>query len=302
MSAAQTCTRGHRSGVVRPDGLMSVQGREYTRYRCQEPDGSFHRFMVPSEEAPIAGPGVVPTGDETTVMPPLVARLVARAAVQPPRPRPVPPLPQRHRPEPSFELSAADSTVVLDPAAFEAPTSSPAIVRSDPDGPAAERTPRVLVLPSPPTDEEKYWYFGAQNRWFLWAGTGAGLLVLASLVRFALDRPVTWAFLGLVLLRVVTTAVGVITSSRRRRIDGIDHEARVLTWQPDVLPSVDVFLPSAGEDARRARQHLPSTSPGWSGRAALQVHVLDDSGARRGRRPRRGLRVHVPRRAPTGAS
>ena len=276
MSAPQTCTRGHRSGLVRPDGLLKVQGREYARYRCEEPDGSFHRFMVLAADGPAAAPRSVVNGDETAVMPPLVARLVARAAVQVPSPRPVPPLPRRHRPLPSMDLPAADSTVVLDPASFEAPASAPAIVRSSVEGPSAERTPRVLVLPAPPTDEEKYWYFGAQNRWFLWAGTGAGLLVLASLVRFALDRPITWAFLGLVLLRVVTTAVGVITSSRRRRVDGIDHDARVLTWQPEELPSVDVFLPSAGEELDvLANTYFHVSRLEWEG--PLEVHVLDDS-------------------------
>ena len=53
---------------------------------------------------------------------------------------------------------------------------------SSPDSPPAASHPpaedRVFVLPSPPTDEEKYWYLGGQKRWFLWAGTAAGALVL----------------------------------------------------------------------------------------------------------------------------
>jgi len=55
------------------------------------------------------------------------------------------------------------------------------------------------------------------------------------------------------------------------------HEARVDAWQPRSLPSVDVFLPSAGEDLavlRNTYAHVARLQ--WPGR--LTVHVLDDSG------------------------
>jgi cellulose synthase/poly-beta-1,6-N-acetylglucosamine synthase-like glycosyltransferase len=134
----------------------------------------------------------------------------------------------------------------------------------------------LLILPTPPTEEEKYWYLGQQNRWFLWAGVAAGLLVLLSLIKFALDHPATWAFLGLVLLRVVTTAVGLGTSSRRRRVTLDGHLEKVGSWQPKVHPSVDVFLPSAGEDLQvLANTYWHVSRMQWPGR--LTVHVLDDS-------------------------
>ncbi|WP_170149077.1 glycosyltransferase family 2 protein [Geodermatophilus normandii] len=135
----------------------------------------------------------------------------------------------------------------------------------------------LLILPTPPTEEEKYWYLGHQNRWFLWAAVAAGVLVLASLVEFALSHPVTWIFLALVVLRVVTTAVGLGTSSRRRRVTYSSHVEKVGNWQPDVYPSVDVFLPSAGEDVQvLANTYWHVARMEWPGR--LVVHVLDDSG------------------------
>jgi hypothetical protein len=133
-----------------------------------------------------------------------------------------------------------------------------------------------MVLPQPPTDEEKYWYFGGQNRWFLVMVTASGLLALGSLVRFAFDHPISWVFVGLVMLRLLTAAVGLSSSTRRRRSDRLDHENRVLTWEPATYPSVDVFLPSAGEDLAvlaNTYRHVPCLE--WPGR--LQVHVLDDS-------------------------
>lgn len=165
MSAAQTCTRGHRSALVRPDGVLTLQGREYARYRCQEPDGSFHRFTVPAAEAAVVAPGVHPNGDETTVMPPLVARLVARAAVQRPGPRPVPALPEHPGLLPSADLWTAD-TVVFDPVELQDPPSGPAIDRGQStEHASAERTPPVVEWPAPASDEGKCWYSGARNRW-----------------------------------------------------------------------------------------------------------------------------------------
>jgi hypothetical protein len=134
----------------------------------------------------------------------------------------------------------------------------------------------LMILPSPPTEEEKYWYLGQQNRWFLWAGVAAGLLVLISLVKFALNHPITWVFLAPVLLRVVTTAVGLITSSRRRRVSLASHRDKVGSWRPGMYPSVDVFLPSCGEDLQvLANTYWHVSQLQWPGQ--LIVHVLDDS-------------------------
>jgi cellulose synthase (UDP-forming) len=136
----------------------------------------------------------------------------------------------------------------------------------------------VTVLPSPPSDEEKYWYLGGQNRWFLWVGFIAGSLVLASLVKFSLMQPLTWIFLAVVGLRVVTSLVGVLSSSRRRRFDRSEHELLVRKWTPvrGEHPSVDVFLPSAGEHLDvLANTYFHVSKMRWSG--DLTVYVLDDS-------------------------
>jgi hypothetical protein len=283
MSGDQMCPRGHLSGRIVTDGELVIQGQEHFRYRCVLPDGSFHRFMaVTSQPARTAPPAPAPVAlgrpvgtrldDSTAFLPSQRSRRIepALGGVHPSLPVPplVPPRPPRRS---AVDRLAVDETTRLDPVAIG--------WEEEPAPPAAspERARRVLVLPSPPTDEEKYWYLGAQNRWFLWVGAATGLLVLASLVRFAFERPITWAFLALVFLRVVTSAVGLVTSSRRRREDALDHEGRVVTWQPLVYPSVDVFLPSAGEELEvLANTYLHISRLQWPGR--LVVHVLDDSG------------------------
>jgi cellulose synthase/poly-beta-1,6-N-acetylglucosamine synthase-like glycosyltransferase len=103
------------------------------------------------------------------------------------------------------------------------------------------------ALPSPPTDQEKYWYMGAQHRWLLFAQTGALAFVMFSLSRFALSSPALWVFLLPVALYVMTAVVSLLSSSRRKRTSREDHELRVMAYEPTNYPTVDVFLPCAGE-------------------------------------------------------
>jgi hypothetical protein len=286
VTSTPTCPYGHYSGEVVRDGLLVLHGFERDRFRCSSPDGSYHRFLGPLHAHAAAGE----PQDSTA--------LAFTGSIDPsrswtpsagdPGPRlslPLPPLPRRHsglRTD-GGRYGPADATRAFQaiPSGRPSRPVTPARRPVEPDfpqpvAPSRDRRRPVLVLPHPPTEDEKYWYLGAQNRWFLWVGAAGGVLVLSSLVRFALDHPVTWVFLGLVLLRVVTSAVGLASASRRRRLDLLDHDNRVLTWNPDRLPSVDVFLPSAGEDVEilnNTFHHVARLQ--WPG--DLQVHVLDDS-------------------------
>jgi cellulose synthase/poly-beta-1,6-N-acetylglucosamine synthase-like glycosyltransferase len=146
--------------------------------------------------------------------------------------------------------------------------------------PAADVLPADsdVVVPLPPTDAEKYAYLDNDGRWLLWVAMAAGALVILSLVHFALNNPLTWIFLGIVLLRVAVTGVAMATGTQRKRFDRLDHENRVATWQPagGTHPSVDVFLPSAGEPLEvLANTYLHVSRMQWDG--VLAVHVLDDS-------------------------
>jgi cellulose synthase (UDP-forming) len=111
--------------------------------------------------------------------------------------------------------------------------------------PVRTRTP--LRVPTEVTDQQKYWYFGPQRRWFplLRFLTFIGLLV--SLTRFGLGDPHAGVILVVVLLMAAVSMLGLYASTRRRTSNQIDHEQRVLGWSPLRPPSVDVFLPCAGE-------------------------------------------------------
>lgn len=131
-------------------------------------------------------------------------------------------------------------------------------------------------LPSPPTDEEKYAYMGRQHRWLLLAQASALGLVVFSIGRFAITEPLLWIFFVPATLYVVTAVVSLLSSTRGKRTGRLDHELRTASYRPDAYPSVDVFLPTAGEplDVLENTYHHVARLD-WPGR--IEVWVLDDA-------------------------
>jgi cellulose synthase (UDP-forming) len=135
-------------------------------------------------------------------------------------------------------------------------------------------------LPDPPSDEEKYSYFGVQRRWpFVWLFVAQCCLIyaFAAVMVRTLDTA-----LGLVLLTVMVppVVVNLWLRLRRRRIDLEEHVLTVEIWRSHtpVVPSVDVFLPTCGEDPvvlANTFQHVAGIQ--WDG--PLNVLVLDDAGS-----------------------
>jgi cellulose synthase/poly-beta-1,6-N-acetylglucosamine synthase-like glycosyltransferase len=289
VNEASTCPAGHRAGQVVRDGVSVFHGQSRDRYRCELPDGSFHRFLDDrGQHAPSVGSGPRRTnglspavGRHYTVSEPVLANDVVATV-------PAPRLPidaTEAASNTALLVDPLDDAELLPPVDGAVGAGMPTVApprRTDTSllavqGAPSAREPRLTrVLPSPPTDEEKYRYLQSQGRWYLWACAGTGALVMVSLVRFAMNHPIGWGVLALVLLRVATSAVGLVSSSRRGRVSVLDHENRVLTWAPGEYPSVDVFLPSAGEDLEVLHNTYHHVSlMEWPGE--LEVHVLDDS-------------------------
>ncbi len=132
-------------------------------------------------------------------------------------------------------------------------------------------------LPSPPTDTERDSYLGSQRRWLGPATYVGYLLIVISVVFFIGDH--VWAAVLIVPLALSTlsTTLALVTSVRRSRVSLSAHRQQVHAWRPGHFPSVDVFLPSAGEDLQvleNTFRHVHQLR--WQG--ALRVYVLDDSG------------------------
>ncbi|MFC3300174.1 glycosyltransferase family 2 protein [Arthrobacter agilis] len=130
---------------------------------------------------------------------------------------------------------------------------------------------------TPPDDEEKYSYLRTpQHRWVFWASAGAMAGVAASFVGLATQSYWTLVFLLPLVLLVVEQILSLWTSTFRRRVSMADHASTVDLWNPTRIPSVDVFLPTCGEDLAvlsNTAHHIRNLV--WPG--TLEVHVLDDA-------------------------
>ncbi|MCW2831511.1 MAG: cellulose synthase, partial [Aeromicrobium sp.] len=137
------------------------------------------------------------------------------------------------------------------------------------------RAPDKLALPLPPSDDEKFLYYGRQHLWFIWLRTVATICAMVSLVLFSISQTALWLFwipFSIFLMYMVLTHYA---TTRKRQFSLEDHERIVELWEPASYPSVDVFLPSAGEEIAVLNNTYRYVSqmeyPG-----EVNVYVLDD--------------------------
>ncbi|GAA2548124.1 hypothetical protein GCM10010435_16880 [Winogradskya consettensis] len=134
----------------------------------------------------------------------------------------------------------------------------------------------VDYVPLPPTDEEKYLYYGRQGRWIFVVFLLAFVGVMYGMMRMALNSMWTSLLYELIALQIAAVFISLMSSTRRRRSSRVQHDLKVRAYAPARYPSVDVFLPSAGEPLsilENTYRHVAQLD--WPGR--LTVHVLDDS-------------------------
>lgn len=132
------------------------------------------------------------------------------------------------------------------------------------------------LLPGAPTDKEKFSYYGRQHLWFIQLRTLATMCAAVSLLFFSSTTTALWyfwiplsIFIGYMLLTHYTT-------TRKRVYSRADHEGFVRNWHPEQYPSVDVFLPSAGEEIEVLRNTYVHVA-GMIYPGTVTVVVLDDS-------------------------
>lgn len=136
------------------------------------------------------------------------------------------------------------------------------------------------ALVSPPSDDELYCYLGPQMRWVQVLLFVAYVLAAWSLLQFTLSAVhVLWPMLIVLGLNIIGSVLSALTSFNTRRFSARTHRALVQQWSPEgAVPSVDVYLPTYGEDLavlRNTYTHVSAIE--WLG--TVSVHVLDD-GAR----------------------
>jgi cellulose synthase (UDP-forming) len=135
-------------------------------------------------------------------------------------------------------------------------------------------------LVTPPDDDELVWYLGSQKRWVQLVTLAAFLLAASSLVHFVATSVWLVPLLVILAINVVGVALSLISGLNKARDTKQSHFALIERWKDRTSvadhPSVDVFLPSAGEDLAVLRNTFTYVSRmEWAG--VLEVWVLDDA-------------------------
>jgi len=134
-------------------------------------------------------------------------------------------------------------------------------------------------LPMPPTAAEKYFYYGRQHLWFIWMRTFATISASVSLILFSVSSTPLWLFWIPFSIFVMYMVLTHFCTTRKRQFSLVDHKRIVELWAPEVIPSVDVFLPSAGEDLEVLENtYIHVARLEYAGK--VKVYVLDDGDRR----------------------
>ena len=156
------------------------------------------------------------------------------------------------------------------------------LLRVAPEGTSESASDSHAGLPSPPRLSDKYAYMGRQHRWLPFVQAISFSLIAYSIARFSLSNAHLLPFLIPMSLYAVGMVVSLLSSTRTKETSREQHEALVGFWHQrngrERHPSVDVFLPTAGEPLEvLANTYRYVGAMQWAGR--LRVYVLDD-GAR----------------------
>lgn len=140
----------------------------------------------------------------------------------------------------------------------------------------AENTPVV----TPPDDQQLYWYMGPQRRWVQLISVVAFGLAATSLVRFSLSSPWLYPLLAVLAVSVLSSILSMISGLNKKRYTKRGHVELIERWHRSTItsryPSVDVFLPSAGEDLAVLRNTYTFVA-GLEWQGDLDIWVLDDA-------------------------
>ena len=104
-----------------------------------------------------------------------------------------------------------------------------------------------LVLPAPPSDEEKGSYAWRSLPFLAVALCVSAVCVIAAQLWIEIRDPIMLAFVGFTVLYAAYQAVSLPVNFTGHSFDLAAHQARVRRWRPFRHPSVSVLLPICGE-------------------------------------------------------
>ncbi len=133
-----------------------------------------------------------------------------------------------------------------------------------------------MQIPTPPNSEEKYLY-REQNKWPLYiSGLISFFLLVTGMSLFIIQHPIFWAYSIFVVLLTFYLNVSYFIGLFGDGFDIVKHFG-VLEKGRHFFPTVDIFLPSCGEDINILINTMVHVSMLDYPRENLKVYVLDDS-------------------------
>jgi cellulose synthase (UDP-forming) len=135
----------------------------------------------------------------------------------------------------------------------------------------------AVVLPTPPTDEEKRVYAWRSLPFLTTALTTSALCIIAAQAWFEIRNPIVLPFAVYTVLYFAYQALSIPVNFTGCNFDLSAHDSHVMAWRPTRYPSVDIFLPICREPLEVLRNT-------WEGVAELRQnypgrvvpYVLDD--------------------------
>ena len=132
-----------------------------------------------------------------------------------------------------------------------------------------------MYLPNPPDDVEKYLYVYQDKKQLYVFGIISALLLIVGMVLFSISSPALNWYLIFAFMTALYLSLSYWVIVFGGSFDLKEHLFSTYTI-PDVWPSVDVYLPSCGEDLKIIYNTLIHVSK-MEYAGELKVYVLDDS-------------------------
>jgi cellulose synthase (UDP-forming) len=138
--------------------------------------------------------------------------------------------------------------------------------------------PRKALLPDAPSDTEKWLYSDRRLKTIIIFSLISFSFVTFSMTRFLAHNSALWTLFAFLALTVLYYIISLFVNIGTKDFDMAKHKKLISKWRPKTYPTVDIFLPTAGEETRV----LANT---WDGvkavidyyKGKIIVSVLDDS-------------------------
>ncbi len=134
------------------------------------------------------------------------------------------------------------------------------------------------ALPKPPDEKEKYIYVKRKLSLLLVVSLISFTGVTISMTLFIYHHPVLWSLAIVLAFNIIYYATSFFVNAGTRAFDIQAHKTSIASWKPDVYPSVDIFLPNAGEDLRvleNTWDGITAMADAYKGR--VTIYCLDDA-------------------------